>query len=878
MSSRSFQCAGCGEPVTKKNLGDLLAKLCVVCKSKEGSEQLQERIKQQRKDQKAKATKKQPEKPSSKKRVHHAKADLKLAREQLAAQKEIAERELASRHLLPFIQRFKEDYKVGWVHKVFAAKLEKFYEDVKAGKQPRLMIFVPPRHGKSEIVSNNFPSWILGKEPHWEVIMASHTIGLPIRFSKANRARIDSDEYRAVFSNTSLDKTSTSAEEWMTTKRGGLKCAGVGSAISGFGANVFIIDDPIKDFADAQSQTIRETVKSWYTTTAESRLAPQGGMIVVQCMVGDTAVLMADGKEKKLDQVRPGDTVATYDNGELTHEKVLNWCSQGYDSVYRITTASGKMVEANERHPFLVDRRGERIWVRLRNLQWGDSLIRLQEGPGQEKSAAQKDVPNWQNAGACATAITTSGSGQADTALHRQRKTRLPGLALNSSIDTVSRLTTITLSLISRVADALFVAPRLKKRRTRAIGGLFSALTTAMRLGPSADSCATAVICSPHAPIAPRFSKKLPNTFDKDRIIRIEHVGQKEVFDLQVERTENFIANGVVSHNTRWHDDDLSGWQLRQDKENREDGVDEAYLQNWEVVSFPAIAESDEYIDKKTLDFFDEPADDGSRILVRREGQALHPARYSKNFLLRKKANMPDVEWGALYQQNPVPASGEFFRDEDFMYYSEPPLFHQYPIYFAWDLAIGEKRRNDYTVGVAGLLVPRGRVNHLYVLDMYRNRVRDKAQIEAMVNMYMRYKANAAELGVEYGQIWLAIEQRLRAAFEDENAAPSFNEKLKPITQKRVRATPLQGWMNNHRVWFPKNQPWALKAKEELLRFDSGVHDDIVDALAWLVRMVQDRPLIEKFAPKDQGKTVSQRIEDYYRDQQMGDNLGFMVR
>jgi len=499
------------------------------------------------------------------------------------------------------------DYKVGWVHKVFAAKLEKFYEDVKAGKQPRLMIFVPPRHGKSEIVSNNFPSWILGKEPKWEIIMASHTIGLPIRFSKANRQRIDSAEYKAVFPETNLDKTSTSAEEWMTTKRGGLKCAGVGTGISGFGANVFIIDDPIKDYEDAQSPTIRETVKNWYTTTAENRLAPQGGVIVVQ---------------------------------------------------------------------------------------------------------------------------------------------------------------------------------------------------------------------------------------------------------------------------TRWNDDDLSGWQLRLEKENREDGIAEEYLQNWEVVSFPAIAESDEYIDKTTLDFFDEPYE--NRILVRKTGDALHPARYSRQFLLRKKVNMPDNQWSALFQQNPIPASGEYFREEDFMYYNNVPQLHQYPVFFAWDLAIGLRRNNDYTVGVAGALIPRDGVNELYILDMFRNRVRDKDQLQAIVNMYMKYKSNAAALGIEHGQIWLAIEQRLKAAFKKKNTTPLFSDILKPINDKRVRATPLQGWMNNHRVWFPKDQPWMLKAKEELLRFDSGVNDDIVDALAWLVRMVHNRPTIKTYSAPSSGKSTEQMLEEYYRNQGSGADLGYM--
>lgn len=599
MPTRTFPCSQCGEAVTPKKLGSLAAKTCLKCQDETDRKKFDSKLAEHRvKRKKRKREEKQQQVDTERKEKEE---HLKKLDRQREAQKEMARRELARKHIIPFVTRFKPDYKVGWVHKVFAAKLEKFYEDVKAGKQPRLMLFLPPRAGKSEVISNNFPSWILGKEPTWEIIMASHTVDLPVRFSRANRARIKDERYKVLFPETQLDKESTSANEWLTTKRGGLKCAGVGTGISGFGAHVLIIDDPIKDYEDAQSETIRESVKNWYTTVAEARLAPQGGVICVM---------------------------------------------------------------------------------------------------------------------------------------------------------------------------------------------------------------------------------------------------------------------------TRWMDDDLAGWQLRMEKELREQGYSEEHLQHWEAISFPALAESDEYIDRDTYDFFDEPGD--NRIMVRPKGEALHPARYDKNFFMRKKIGMPSNQWSALYQQNPVPASGEFFREEDFMYYDQVPVLHDYPVVFSWDLAIGENRNNDYTVGFAGAVIPKDGVNALYVLDMYRNRVRDREQLEAIVNMYAAYKHNATRLGIEQGQIWLAIEKRLKAMFRERGHTPVFDDTLMPVRDKRVRATPLQGWMQNHRVYFPRHQPWVSKAREELLRFDAGVHDDVVDSLAWMVRMVQNMALVPKFEVRRSEKTVKELLADYAREQRQG--------
>ena len=199
---------------------------------------------------------------------------------QIAAKAELAKRELARRHLLPFVQRFSEQYIPGWVHKDICLRLEKFSDDVAAKKSPRLMLFMPPRHGKSELASKNFPAWHLGRYPNHEFIACSYSGSLAMGFSRKVRGLLRDTQYQSLFE-TRLDPESQSAEQWLTTKGGGYVAAGVGGPITGKGAHILVIDDPVKNREQAESETARQTAKDWYTSTAYTRLAPGGGVLVI---------------------------------------------------------------------------------------------------------------------------------------------------------------------------------------------------------------------------------------------------------------------------------------------------------------------------------------------------------------------------------------------------------------------------------------------------------------------------------------------------------------------------------------------------------------------------------------------------------------------
>ena len=200
----------------------------------------------------------------------------------LAARQELAHRVLARRRLLEFTRKINTRYQAGWVHDDICRRLEKFSQDVAEGRSPRLMLLMPPRHGKSELASRMFPPWHLGHQPDHEVIACSYNVSLAMSFSRKVKEVIEDPVYESIFP-TRLHPDFKAAEEWaIKGHRGGYVAAGVGGGITGKGAHILIIDDPIKNAEEAQSADLREKLWEWYTSTAYTRLAPGGGVLVIQ--------------------------------------------------------------------------------------------------------------------------------------------------------------------------------------------------------------------------------------------------------------------------------------------------------------------------------------------------------------------------------------------------------------------------------------------------------------------------------------------------------------------------------------------------------------------------------------------------------------------
>lgn len=499
-------------------------------------------------------------------------------------QKALAERVLARRRLLHFTKLTHPRYLAGWVHDDICRRLERFSREVAEGKSPRLMILMPPRHGKSELASIRFPAWHLGHYPHHELINVGYNLDLPMGFSRKVREIFRDPVFQSCFPNSKLSPDSQSVEKWNTTAGGGFTAAGTGGGITGKGAHILIVDDPIKDQEEADSALVRDKLWDWYQSTAYTRLAPGGGVLVIQ---------------------------------------------------------------------------------------------------------------------------------------------------------------------------------------------------------------------------------------------------------------------------TWWNDDDLAGRLQAAMAKIGKEGADER-IDRFEIIKYPALSEQWEYRDDSDPDVpgpiirtdeeidVNNPPPGFSRhlTLLRPKDCCLHEERYPTEALKRIRANLQPRIWSALYQQNPVPDEGMYFKKEYFRYQRTFPELHNRRVYTAWDFAIGEKQQNDWTVGVTVL---QDESDTLYVLDVFRMKGDSFQIVEAMLNVAERWGSDRSTgylLGAEDGQIWRAIEPMLKKRMTERRQYPPY-EVLRPMTDKLARARPLQGRMQQGRVVFPHpdNASWLPQVEQELLRFPAGAHDDVVDALAWVVQL-----------------------------------------
>ncbi len=192
---------------------------------------------------------------------------------------EIARRQLAATHLIDFARYTFPGYRAARHLYKLAAALER----VASGETRRLMVTMPPRHGKSEMVSVRFPAWYLGRNPDRRIILASYAADLAQRFSRQVRQVVTGEAFGAVFPAVSLATDTRSVEAWdlALPARGGMKSVGVGGPITGFGAHLLLIDDPVKNREEADSEVTRQSVWDWYTSTAYTRLEEQAAVVVV---------------------------------------------------------------------------------------------------------------------------------------------------------------------------------------------------------------------------------------------------------------------------------------------------------------------------------------------------------------------------------------------------------------------------------------------------------------------------------------------------------------------------------------------------------------------------------------------------------------------
>jgi len=641
--------------------------------------------------------------------------------QQVTEYREAIVREKAQKSFMAFVKEMWP----GFIHGRHHALMAKKFEEIAEGKLKRLIINMPPRHTKSEFASYLLPAWFLGRYPNKKVIQTSNTAELAVGFGRKVRNLVGSDIYTKMFPGVGLRADSKAAGRWATSHGGDYFAIGVGGTVTGKGADLLIIDDPHSEQEARQAQGdpgVFDSVYEWYTSGPRQRLQPGGAIVLVMCMTGDTRVLLANGLEKELRSIKVGDEVATYDSGKITTSKVLNWQSNGFDFTYRITTNFGKIVYANERHPFLVDNNGVRQWIRLKDLKEGMLLVatRTVEDPHEHKQDREDFVPH------------------AKQHAHTTRSCSVP-----------------------------------------------------------------------------------QNTYEiiLEEITDVTPYGYEEVFDVEIERTENFIANGLVSHNTRWSDKDLTGRVLKND------------LADWDVIELPAILPS---------------------------GNSLWPEFWSIDELTALKEELPSFKWNAQYQQKPTGDEGAIVKREWWRRWEKerPPRCEF--IIQSWDTAFTKSQRADYsactTWGVFYLNENESDV-HIILLDSWKDKVEFPDLKVAAKQFYDEWEPDSCIIEAKAAGTPLILELRRMGVMVQDFTPTRGNDKF-------VRLNSVTDLFSSGKVWAPETR-WADEVIEEFARFPNAEHDDLVDSgVQALIRFRQGGFL--RLASDEQDEIVNFRRKAAY--------------
>lgn len=193
------------------------------------------------------------------------------------AARELIRRRAARQSLAEFTLYIMPVYQMNWHHRI----LSKYLDRLVNGEIENLMVFMPPQHGKSQLVSRHLPAFILGKSPDTKITAASYAAELIQSMNRDVQRLIDSPPYAKLFPETRINQPgmrsvgrshSRNNEVFeVIDRRGVYRCAGVGGSLTGFPSDMGIIDDPYKDYQEAMSETVRRGVWEWYTSVFLSR-------------------------------------------------------------------------------------------------------------------------------------------------------------------------------------------------------------------------------------------------------------------------------------------------------------------------------------------------------------------------------------------------------------------------------------------------------------------------------------------------------------------------------------------------------------------------------------------------------------------------------
>lgn len=193
-----------------------------------------------------------------------------------------AKKELARRHLIDFTKYTFPQYSFTWFHKAYTQKINDFAE----GKIKKLMVFVPPQHGKSEISTRRLPAYMFGKNPDINLVVVSYNDTKAKKFNREIKRIMNEDSYKDIYPSVELPNmvsgyTNNANEFEIVNHKGTCKAVGVGGALTGDPVDMLIMDDLYKDAMSAWSEINRKNIEDWYDTVADTRLHNKSQQLIV---------------------------------------------------------------------------------------------------------------------------------------------------------------------------------------------------------------------------------------------------------------------------------------------------------------------------------------------------------------------------------------------------------------------------------------------------------------------------------------------------------------------------------------------------------------------------------------------------------------------
>lgn len=765
----------------------------------------------------------------------------------------LKEQQLARCSLEHFTKWTYPEYEVNEHHRIIFEQIERFIYQKSCD---RLMIFAPPRHGKSEIVSRRLPAFLLGINPNLKIIACSYSSDLSSMMNRDVQRIIDSDAYKRIFPNTKLSSSNVRTTQHylrnsdifeVVNHTGLYKSCGVGGGITGSGADCFIADTKIVCYAN----------------------------------------------NKLIQDIRPGELVLSYnhDNNQYEFKKVITTQWKWANECIKIKTKNGNKFTCTADHRIFT----QNGYCQAIQCSIGDGLIAfnrsfkmqllqgilykaemrsyksnkekqfrslLFKGVLTKSSCYQKQKPKkmrnlWRNSRQSASEILHKMQGH-----YKFQKVKTNKMSyLRKRIPTKNAFNK---NLFCNVRRFITLKTHEKNRKSsvcswRGISNIIHKITAnnnrTRRVSLYNMQRQGKLTSTPYRRYqSQQFSGEFNNIMQpmpyetpqiqSDSISSIERVsiGKIKVYDIQVEDNHNFFAEGILVHNcliiddpiknqeeadsvtyrdklwdwytstaytrlekngkvilmmTRWHEDDLAGRLLSLEKSAPE-------ADKWQILNLPAIAES--------------VRNDNDNRSV---GEPLWPNKYSLEKLNTIRASVGVRVWNSLFQQRPSAIEGSLFKRSNWRYYDQLPEGIEKVIQ-SWDLAF--KKRDDSDFVACSIIAKKGA--NFYLIEQINERLSFTESINAVKNMSQKYPSARLKL-VEAKANGDALVDMLKSEIQGLVL-------VEPKGGKIARAeaiTPLHEAGNLY-LPNPKKSNWVFEFIEQFANFPNTKNDDMVDSFS----------------------------------------------